>query len=359
MFIPLQIRPFRPEDQAKILVLFCEVFGSTRTPEWWEWQVFKNPVSRAIVWLAETEEKELVGYYSLIPVSFWQKGKIVKAGFSIHSMVHPQFQRQGILKRLAEAAEKQLSEDSIETCLTFLNKNSFFLYTQRLGWREMRGGLPVFFSVLDTTGIIRRFVKFNGLARVLAFFLNPFMKLCFCGGWFSKRAINIKQVRQFDERVNNLWQKIRQSVLFTTDRNCEYLNWRFTSSPYPYKIFVLETEDNELLGAVVTRVEEKFSYRFGYIADLLFPPTRPEVGVGLVRHVFGFLKEQHCAMVTALATEPVLKRVLRKGGFYRLPSFLVPHEIHFCCKDRSPRNETENLIDPEGWYLSWSDHDVV
>jgi predicted N-acetyltransferase YhbS len=358
MSIPPQIRPLRREDRDNILVLFQETFASTRTAEWWEWQFLQNPFNRPIVWVAETEEKRLVGHYSLVPVPFWRQGRAEKAGFSIHSMVHPNYQRQGILNKLAEAAEKQLTEDSIETGLTFLNENSFYLYTHKLGWKEMTGSLPVYFSVLEPYDILRRFVKIGFLAKVLALLANPLIRLGF-SGWSHPSNRSIKQVEKFDDRVDTLWSEIRKGVLFATDRNSKYLNWRFAGNPCPYALFTFESDDKRILGLAVTRAEEKFSYRIGYIADLLFHPAHPQVALELLKHVKRFLKGQRCVMVTALVSEARLSQVIRRSGFYRLPNFLMPHQIHFCCKDRSKRNETALLTSPAGWYLSWSDHDVV
>jgi hypothetical protein len=50
------------------------------------------------VYLAETPEGRIVGHYSLIPTPFRRGGKQVLAALSIQSMIHPDFQRQGILK---------------------------------------------------------------------------------------------------------------------------------------------------------------------------------------------------------------------------------------------------------------------
>ncbi len=359
----IDIRPFHISDRENILILFRDVFGSSRTPEWWDWQFIKNPFSRPIIWLAETPEKTLVGHYSLIPVPLWNKGALRKAGFSIHSMIHPNYQRRGLLQRLAASAEQQLAQDGIELGATFLNDNSLPVYTDRLGWHEITGGLPIYVRVLDASPLIERYWKASGWTRMLHRYTTLVANALLAPPLPANCGPNtIVKLDNFDERVDTLWQSIRRHITFGTDRNSNYLNWRISDNPNKYQIYgYLSGED--LKGLIVTRCDRKFGSNLGYIVELMFEPQEPAIGKSLLE--FGLRKflDSGVHLVTALGCKPLGTHTLfTQCGFRQPPKWLMPHDVHFCLRDNTASNARSpdvQLLSLDRWYLSWSDHDVV
>lgn len=354
------VRPLRPGDRAAILELHERVFGSALSPDQWDWQFTDNPFSRPVVWLAENTRGEIVGHYCQVPVPFWRAGSTELGGYSILSMVHPDYQRQGMLRALAKSAEEQLSEDSVRMGATFLNDNSYPVYTKRLGWREVEGELPVYYTVLDAGEVLKRYVRLGIVARVAGTLATPFVRLLFRSSRVRAGSmITVREAKLFDERVDLLWERVRGAVRYATDRRQDYLNWRIVDCPRRYTIHIAE-EAAELLGLVVTREDERFGQRFGYVVELMFASERPDAGSLLIERAKEQLRREGCGLVTAIALEPEATRnALAKAGFRRLPARLMPHEIHFCARDRTPDVSSEGLTSPANWFISWSDHDVV
>ncbi len=355
------IRPIVPTDGAKIQALSATVFGTEMSDAVWRWQYLDNPCSRPIAFVAETGNGRIVGHYSLIPVPFWRSGSVETAAYSVLSMVHPDFQRQGMLKELAAAGEHQLDEDAISTGVTYLNDNSLTVYTQRLGWTRLEGPLPVYWSVIDAPLV----ASGAGLPQ-------PLKAIAIAGAWLGKLptaavfrcvttdlGVEIREMERFDRSVDALWDSVADKFQYAIVRNSMYLNWRYADNPTDYRIF-LAGPDGECNGFVVIRAEEKFGVRFGYIADLVFDPEDPDVGLALLRHARRELHAMGCGMISALALQPAEQvRAFRSAGFRRLPKPLLPHGIHFCVKDRTDRQEDALLSRPEDWFVGWGDHDVV
>ena len=356
---PWRIRTYRDGDEPAILRLCREVFGAEMSPEHWRWQMLRNPAHSTVIRVAEKPDGELVGHCCLIPVPLWRDGRVVLGGWSILSMVHPQHQRQGILKKLVKEAEDQLSLDSNSegAAFAFVNQNSIHVYTRQMGWSELQGDMPVYFAVLDPARVLRRYVRSETLssAGVLA---RPLTSLIFRAERpRSAPAVEIRRVQRLDERVDELWSAVRGGVRLATDRSFRYLNWRLVENPREYVIHVAE-ESGELKGLVATRADEKFGQRVGYIAEFFFRPGADDAGVALLASAREELRAAGCGMVTALALEPrSVRSALRRSGFRRLPRRLMPHPIHFISKDLSDRSEA--LTSPASWFVSWSDHDVV
>jgi GNAT superfamily N-acetyltransferase len=362
---PYSVRRLGPNDEAKIIELCSIVFGNTMPSEHWRWQFPENPFSRPIVYLAETPDGRLVGHYSLIPRPFRDGSRRTLAALSIQSMVHPDFQKQGILKALAAAAEKQLDEDGVEIGITFLNDNSLHAYTQHFGWTELAGPNFILFTVLECGPAIQKILKVEAIARVLAPVANPVARLVFRAQKPREASgRTIRPVERFDERTDALWERFARSIGRGTERSARYLNWRLADKPDHYRMFVAEddADGGRVSGLVVTKTERKFGLYFGYVAELMFDPDDEETGLALASHALDSLRAEGCSMASAVtAGSASVLRVLRRAGFWRLPRKAMPHGIHFCYKRRAnaPDASSRSRETDGEWFLSWIDHDVV
>ena len=321
----------------------------------WRWQFPDNPFSRPIVYVAEAPGGRLIGHYSLIPLPFLRDGVRSLAALSIQSMIHPEYQKRGILKGLAAEAEKQLDKDGVTTGITFLNDNSLHAYIRHFGWTELEGRNFIYFTVLDFRGLVQRWVRSGWVAALGAALMNPAIRLVFRRSSGCSRAVTIRAVDRFDARVDALWLSFRRNLRYTVDRTAKYLNWRLVDKPAEYSRFVAE-EGSTLVGLAVTKKETKFGLHFGYLVEILTDPLRPEVATELIRHALDHLRSQGCSVATAVtAGSPSILVALRRAGFRRLPRRAMPHGIHFCFKTRDGSDHPP----PSGWFLSWADHDVV
>ncbi len=352
------IRAYRAGDQEAILRLCADVFGSEMSAEHWRWQMLENPTRQAVIWIAETADGTMTGHCSLIPVPLWRDGRVETGAWSILSMVHPDFQRQGILKKLVAAAEEELAQSGGSAGFAFVNQNSIHVYTKQMGWSELQGEMPVYFAVLDPSCVVRKYIHNSAIATVAGTILRPFTSLIFrIESARPASEVRISRVDGFDERIDTLWNAMRSGVKLATDRSSRYLRWRFAENRRDYTIHIAEVRGH-LAGLVVTRVDVKFGQRFGYIAEFFFRPGSDEAGVALLAEARRVLRDAGCGMVTALALEPPeIRNALGRAGFRRLPRRLMPHPIHFISKDLSSRRA--KLTDPADWFVSWSDHDVV
>lgn len=352
-----QIRSMRPEDGPGIRALYAKAFNNEISAEFWYWQFIKNKFSRPIVYVAATPEHEIVGHYSLIPLPLWYQNEVHKAGYSIYSMIDPRYQRQGMIKALAGAADKQLTEDRIEFGVTFLNENSFPVYTRSLGWLPLEGDLPVYFSILDFGKVIGSKLHHAFSGRVIGTIFSPFTKLIF-KKYSQKDLSHIHDIERFDDHFDRLWKAFREILHISIDRNSAYLNWRYCQNPKKYSISAY-IEDDKLFAFSVVRKEMKFGQSLVYLADFVYHPDYPDKAVKLLKYTNNKMKSSGGAIITALSYGPAsYLKVLQSAGYYRLPKFLIPHGIYFCVKPLIPSSQ-QRLNDPRKWFVSWSDHDVV
>ena len=84
-------------------------------------------------------------------------------------------------------------------------------------------------------------------------------------------------------------------------------------------------------------------------------PAQSAVGRTLLAHGVDVLREDGCAVaLAATAGSPLVRRTLYRGGFFHLPKRVMPHGIHFVYKVRA-----HAAGHPDGYFVSWLDHDLL
>lgn len=328
------------DERAQVLSLYARVFGSVLSVSKWQSLFERNPFSPAIVYVAKTTDRQVVGHYAVIPQPLRLAGEKALGALAVHLMVHPSFQRQGILKALALAVERRMQIDGIDVGMTFLNDNSLHAHIRHFGWSPLGGRNPIFFKVL-------RWASLFAFGRRTA---RAFDDPCRAGA-------TIREVDALDERVDALWEGMAPHVGVAVERSARYLNWRLAPGRDRYRIHIAEDASKRLTGVVVTKKERRFGVEVGFLVELLFAVDDEDTGVALARYAQALLVAEGCAMATALtAGSPAVERALRRTGFRRLPRRLMPHGIHFCFKGVGLRSGAPG---PAPWFLSWLDHDVV
>lgn len=192
----LTYRYYQKGDELEILSLYRETFGQVIDPKYWEWKYLKNPSGKIYLSLAFDQDK-CVGQYAMLPLSLCDYGYEIETLVALDNMVHPQYQRRGILQQL----EQLLIARGMPTKIpyyTFLNEKSFDVYTKKFGWKY-----------IGETAVYMKPTSMNSLAK-----RNPLwwigQPLILIYQRFYRNSSNPIQALPFDEfdsEIDQIWQK--------------------------------------------------------------------------------------------------------------------------------------------------------
>ena len=138
MIDSIVIREASPADTDQILALMDEVFSkqqyfaSTRSRESWNWKYEKNVFGKPIHILATYDER-IVGFRSFWPWELACRGQVLKAYQPVDTVVHPDYQGQGLFARMNTIAVKKAIELKTDVLFNFSNQNSL-PGNLKLGW---------------------------------------------------------------------------------------------------------------------------------------------------------------------------------------------------------------------------------
>ncbi|MHA1232669.1 MAG: GNAT family N-acetyltransferase [Candidatus Helarchaeota archaeon] len=215
-----------------------------------------NPVNFWIV--KEGERKNVVGMTSIFPRKFWHQNEVILAGITGDFAVDKNYRFLG--------PALQLQRRVVESCDTNIYK---FLYgypnnksepvQRRVGFKVIGHSVRLV-KVLRYENYLKRIIKLTFLNKIIAFFVDFFMKII--DNLHSFRKLNnysYQVVRNFNKEFDVLWEKSKNEFVLIGERNSWFLNWRVKSCSYKnYQSFVLKNKKyNEMVGYIIFYINGK------------------------------------------------------------------------------------------------------
>jgi GNAT superfamily N-acetyltransferase len=316
-------RDYQSGDEHQILNLYKEVNNKNMALEYWRWWYTKNPFGNCIIKLMFTDGK-LIGHYAVIPMDIVVDNRPLRAVFSLHTMTHPAFQRQGIFTFLAEEVYEKCQSESFSFVYGFPNENSYHGFTNKLGW----------------TG----FGKMSSLEKSLDAETKA-----------ASTAWNIHEITRFDDRVNVLWNSVKSSYHIIVPRTKDYLNWRFADHPtVEYPRYIITSGSSELSGYIILKVYTKGDVVKGHIVDMLCINDE-DVAKSLLHTAYSYFNKKDIHNLSCWMPESCFyTRILREEGFIS-KEFDVNFGVRTLEKADKSLKDIEQL---NNWHLTMSDVDI-
>jgi hypothetical protein len=351
-------REYQEGDEHDIIDLFSLVFSrNVRDLNYWIWE-FKNNPDGFKAFLA-TDGERIAGHLGALQREISVGNIMGLAALEVDGMTHPDYCQQGIFTGLGGNLLSVYKREGYHVVIGFPNQNAM------AGHRKL-GCIELFIPTI----MIR---PFNFRAVSQRVFKNGFLRLCFevIGGFVSKglfkgkktqieKDITIRTISKIDDRFNRLWEEASSAHNVILKRDREYLDWRYIKHPsHDYDIFIAE-KDRLILSYIVVRVMEYNGLRNGVIVDTLAVPDSEDVMAALTDKVIEHLCKEEVDLIVCMVPKWCeYRRVLRKCGFWRLPTVLKPRKEPFIIYPLSQKKGSELIKSDTDWYITWGDTDVV
>src|SRR5262245_45426513 len=275
-----EIDRYRPDDRRQVDLLYRRVFGSdaSRANQLrWDWQYRRNPQAPSegpLIWLAR-EGTTIVGQYATMPVKLSVSGREIDAAWGMDVMVAPERQLQGLGDVLFRTWDRNVGA----SLGLGLSDPSYKLF-QKLQWPDI-GPVPCYVKPL-TRRALRRPTWPVAVNRLVSYLTLPWVRLV---SRLRPLEGEIRNVRQFDDRFNRLWESVKGKFAFAVRRDAAYLQWKYVGPPHVrYLIGVLE-RGTEVAGYVVYRHVHEPRGRVTLLVDFLADPDDASAVLTLLRWI--------------------------------------------------------------------------
>jgi GNAT superfamily N-acetyltransferase len=326
-----------------------------------EWMYKKSPFhtdpSLLPIWLAINGEKAL-GLSALMPQEFSVNGETITGAWCCDFRVLPECRGMGVGTKLEQLRKENSNLFSVTSSPTSIH------IKRKLGY-SVRYAYTLFLHVnkFEASSIYKDFVRYLHVNQSWAFSnshyrihlestLEFFLRLLFKLRQRSqspelKHSLSFSRIDVFPDTVNDLWDRIKFTYSFSTQRYSSYLNWKFVEQPYMDFHKYLVHRDGNLCGVLVLRKDGPI----GIISEL-YTSEEPTVMDAMLDFAMRSLYEQGSFMIQCIGSSKTYRRLLRRFGFITMEDFYGA----FCLLPENKRFDAS--IRDNDWLISFGDHDL-
>ena len=245
--------------KQEFLDLFRLSFRHEMSQELWEWKYVRNPfVDDDYEIVVALDKGNVVGARSFLPAEMWINERMVKAAQPCDTMVHPEYRRRGLFRRMNELAIQFLDTKGYALFYNFPGPMLLPFYrtevAQKQGWRII-SSVENLFRVTNP----RRVISYKLGNRFLGIGLGLLYRLFLGTG--QKNATPSRT--EFQVRVSNDFSDELKDIDSLADRSSidlvrseAYLKWRFDMHPEHRYRYITVRDRDELLGYAVISTQK-------------------------------------------------------------------------------------------------------
>lgn len=352
------IRKATSKDKKDIISFFKSyIWASKDGEELYSWKYEDNPSGSALIWLAVEEKNDsIVGISVMMPWKLQLSENIVVSFQGVDALVDKNYRRQGIHKTLIRQALSEFKEMRIPFIFAFPNENSRFNLL-KTGWHEI-GFVRSWAKPFKAECILSKVIGRNFISNFFGFFIDIWLRLISRERFYhtSSKYI-IKEIREFDERFDILWERVSKNFRVIGSRDSKYLNWKYINTPNKRHIVFSIERANRLAGYVVLEIGRGRERGHVCIVDI-FTERDDEIINSLIANTIQYFRNQNISIITFLTLEDnFYVKYFKNFGFYlclnknsRKPFFVYIFN--------SAKINIDILLSCKNWFLTPGDYDI-
>ena len=320
----------------------------------WQWQYRDLPSKQSNIYVGKNPEGKILAYYH-VPIYVGKfNGREEKYAMIQDVAVSKTLRGQGVFKRLAIFANKDLDSSGIKIVYTFPNHKSIHTFTKYNDFSFL-STLPSYIMPLDNGHIIGSKFSALGLHKILGAPFNLLFKLLFPA---NKSNGIIKTATNFSDEMSKVYEAFSSNYNCRINRDKAYLEWRYLLKPkQDIHLLNYKNSSGELTASVVLKEEEIMGIPTLLLMDFAHSEGAQKDLIYLLRSIRLkqqdlFSKQFGILFITSFSN---LNSSWKKTGAFKLPEKIVPRPLNLLARSAANYNVQEK----QDWLINLSDWDVL
>ena len=341
------IRPFKPSDAKACNDLFNLVFKQNRTMDQWKWLYNDRPRGGANIFVADLDG-EVIGQYPLVYTQYKIGDQYVLAGDHIDAAMKEECRGTGIYSKMGNEHHAYFP---FNMGLGFPSAHYYRFGSKTIGYVSVTK-VPFWLRILRPEMVLEHLSPIPILGKLVGQGLGIPLNFIFRPKENRKyNKFSFEQIQAFDERVDMLWDKVKDDRHIMAVRDQAFLNWRFQKSPLSnYDIFYL-IRKGEVVGYVVGLIKDSRGGKRGILVDML-TISDPAIEKAALAYAMDYFTGMGADYVTCLMLDKYYSTHLLNQGFHSFPFSCLLVYKNFTVN-------SQELSNPNAWYISSADTDWI
>lgn len=248
---------YQDGDEERIRCLYNEIYKDKFDINKWCWTYKTCPAAKEGIFIdLAIDGKILAGQYCIQPQYFSIYGIKKKAALSLDTLTHPNYQKKGIFSTLANSVYKKLADSGFSFVYGFPNTQSRYGLLTHLNWHKIKPGFHLVAPIGAASwhsgaspspayGLMNSLIKYSRKTG------NIIYK---CGSQCIAHGFSVKEVNEPSEKINSLWNNLKENATIIKWRDFEYISWRYYKNPEnKYKYYELTNSSGDICGLAILK----------------------------------------------------------------------------------------------------------
>lgn len=281
-------RPYRDDDEPRVLELWRLAFGRELEPEVWRWKYADNPFGRRILLCLDRDDGAALVMYSGVPYRAAWRGRRVEIVQLMDIMSHPDSRKTGLFVKAAEHFFALFAGGDSVLYYGIPGRYHFEIGARYLEYSELESGVAFLGGEVDA--LARRVPRLRGSLEV---------------------------VDRPGPELDRAWAANQRHYPLAAVRDAAFVDWRFFHHPRrAYRVYAFRSGlRRRAIGYAAVGLED----RVARLVDVLMPPDREMVGAFLGGVAAAVGAEGAERLETWLPGGHFLTRRLEEAGLRREP----------------------------------------
>ena len=346
--------------ETELVNLYKTSFGHDINTELWKWKhtnTSATPSDPEVI--VAMDGDKIVGARPFLDIEMWLADKKVMAAQHCDTMVHPEYQKQGLFNLMGQFSLKYLKEKGYAISYGFPNQLSQHGFIKQ-GYKIISEKEDMFFILQP-----KRFMVNKWGNKLLGSFTGIIYDILLSNK--SKRTFKLSesyQVLTADRFIVELSQidSLRDRSVIDLVRNESFLKWRFDDHPeFEYKYIVL-LKEGKLMGYAVFKVlKDKDGANQAWIMDYLVKDYDSICFQILLHSCLTELEKMDCISVhiRIIGKQNPMRGLFKRAGFRSVLEFPYNKFYHFSAIFDAIEIQDKltghiNIYDKENWRVSYA-----
>lgn len=328
--------------------------GVNLNREMHEWLFDNNPYNKNgnMMFLLKEGDK-VIGCDGLIPNELYVNGKTLLTAHSIKSMTHPDYQRQGIFRKMTENSADAGLRDGVDVIIGLANAASYPAY-QKFGWATLFEK-EVYVKPIQIKKLLQRKLKLAPLASIGNSIFSSYSKAKL--NRQIPKDIQFEWLDQVPPEVQSVWDKYKDKYEVLLVRDYQYLNYRYNERPdVQYKTLIAK-KNGEIIGFAIVHDSKTKRSVFTSAVEFFTDPTNDGYIKAMAQEIARYAYRQNLDyLIIATGEFGRYETVFKEIGFRVTPkppsnNMMIAHVL----SDKVTINE---LNGGARWHITQGDGDT-
>ncbi|MSR77594.1 MAG: GNAT family N-acetyltransferase [Candidatus Omnitrophica bacterium] len=288
-----------------------------------DWEYGKNPAGDPRIWIARSQERELVASYAAVPFRVLMKGREGIGWRMEHLLTHPDYRALGSFHTFAKLSQEFLREIPSGYGFAFPNARSYPGF-KAIGWKTVKQ-IPLF----ELSGAALKNQK-------------------------TKETFWSRSIERFETSVHDVWKTYAENFDYALDRTAKYLNWRYFECPHvSYDVQELN-DGSEKAFFVLKTYQNSEGKRWAHLCDFFHNSSHAQICQQVLDDSVLYAIQHGCEGLSLWSfADSGLGAVLENRGFSLQP------DLNRCFVVFGPTEEKNGIYqEPNRWGMMMGDSDV-